>query len=439
MTPVPAAPAAASLLPPTARILSTGSEITQGLYADTNAMEMSRRLTAAGFRVLGHRAAPDDPAEIAEAIAATFGRCEVLVMTGGLGPTEDDLTREILAELWRSPLRRVHRAEAMMRARFAQRGLTMPERNLKQALVPAGARPLLNFWGTAPGLLMPAVGGRPMTMALPGVPHEWRAMWDRYFGRDVAAGFPQLGAVVVHTFHLILLGESTVNQLLLPLFDADPQVDLGLLAGRGVVRVRVVASGENVAAAQARALAFADRIRPLLPSQHVYHEGPEEEFPIERAVVEALRGAQATVSLAESITGGGVARRLTSVPGASAVVMEGAVTYTTAAKARTLGVDPALADRDGGVTPECARAMAEGMLARTGTRFSMAITGSAGPTPAAPGVPVGLVWFAVAQAGGETVVTSRRLPGDRDLVRVWAENYALELLRRRVRGLPTPD
>lgn len=427
-----------TICPPTARILSTGSEITQGLYADTNAMEMSRRLTAAGFRVLAHRAAPDDAAEIAEAIQSTFGRCDVLVMTGGLGPTEDDLTREILAELWQVPLRRVHRAEAMMRARFAQRGLAMPERNLKQALVPMGATPLLNFWGTAPGLLMPAVGGRPWTMALPGVPHEWRAMWDRYFSREVAARFARLGTVVVHTFHVILVGESTVNQMVLPLFGSDPTVELGLLASRGVVRVRVVASGRDADDARAIAEAFADRVRALLPPAHLYHEGPEEEFSVERAAIAALDAAGATVALAESITGGGVARRLTSVPGASRVVAEGAVTYTPEAKVRMLGVDPAVAHRDGAVSEACARAMAEGMLVRAGTRYALAITGVAGPESPAPDVPVGLVWFAVAEVGAETWTTSRRLPGDRDQVRVWAENYAIELLRRRVLGLGIP-
>jgi len=421
------------LHPPRASILSSGTEITQGLYADTNAMNLSRLLTDRGFEVVGHAAVPDDEALIERAIRQTFGMADLVVMTGGLGPTEDDLTREVLARVWESPLRRVHRATAMMRARFARRGRPMPESNMKQADVPMCGEALLNFWGTAPGILMPAGGGRPWLLAMPGVPSEWKAMAERHLPR-VARRFA-LPAVARHSFHIALVPESTVNGWIEGLFSADANCRVGILASQGTIRVRVLAYGADEAEAAARRDALAARLAERIPGDVVYAKGLADAVALEQAAVEALVAGGRTVALAESCTGGGVARRLTDVPGSSATVLEGAVTYANEAKMRLPGFDAGIIDRHGAVSEEAARAMAEGIRRRASADVGIGITGIAGPGGGTAEKPVGTVWFAVADANA-TVAIRRLFPGDRDMVRRWSENQALDLLRRWAAGLP---
>lgn len=423
--------------PPRAFILSTGSEITQGLYADTNAMNISRALTDEGFEVVGHAATPDDEGMIERALRQTFGFADLVVMTGGLGPTEDDLTRDVLARLWESPLRRIHRAEAMMHARFARRGKPMPESNRKQADVPACGQPLLNFWGTAPGILMPAVGGRPLLMALPGVPSEWKSMMGRYLPRVVEKF--SLPAVARHSFHLAMVPESTVNGWIHDLFAAGPDARMGILASMGTIRVRLLAFGATVADARERLANLRAQVAERLPDDLVYAQGPDVAS-LEAATIEALVQRRKTVALAESCTGGGVAKRLTDVPGSSAAVLEGAVVYSNDAKERLPGFDDGVIDTHGAVSEECACAMAEAMRRRTGADIALAITGIAGPTGGTPEKPVGTVWFAVAD-GARTETLRQVFPGDRDAVRRWSENLGLDLLRRRALGLPlkSPD
>lgn len=418
---------------PRAAIISTGSEIVQGLYADTNAMELSRLLKRHGFRVVGHAAVPDEADRIESAVRATFDACELLVITGGLGPTEDDLNREILAAIAGVGLRHVHRAEALMRSRFARHGRTMPERNRKQAFVPEGATPWLNHWGTAPGFVLPAAGDRPMIVALPGVPHEWRAMMERYFAPQVLAAFPDRPSLAARVFCLAGVTESEVNDAIRPLFGADARVEVGILAQSGVISVRLLARTHTQEEAAAAVEALALRARGLLPGESIFWEG-EEPRGIEQVVVEAFHVAGRTVAVAESCTGGGVARRLTNVPGSSEVLLEAAVTYSNEAKVRRLGVQPETLAREGAVSEACAREMAEGMLRESGADAALAITGIAGPGGGTPEKPVGLVWFGLASRGQGTVAVKRLVPGDREGVRRRSEIQALEMLRRWICG-----
>jgi len=414
-------------------ILSTGSEITQGLYADTNAQELSRRLMDRGFEVMSHAAVADERDEIARAIRSVFGRCDLLIATGGIGPTVDDLNRGIFAELWGVGLRRIARAEAMIRQRFVRRGRPMPESNLAQAWIPANARPLLNFWGTATGFLMPTMGERPHALVMPGVPAEWRGMFDRYFARDVEPHFPNRSPRHVHTLHIALLPESEVNDRVRDLFDADERVQVGILAKQGRIRLRLIGGAD----ARNAIAAMAQRMRSRLPAEAIFAEGPEE-FTLEEATVHALKTEGLRVACAESCTGGGIANRLTNVAGSSAVLEESVVTYSNEAKMQWLGIEAPLLATHGAVSRECSMAMVQGLMKRTNADIALSVTGIAGPGGGTPEKPVGSVWIAIMDRGGRCESHLHHFPGDRASVRAWTENHALEMLRRWAKHLPIP-
>lgn len=414
---------------PTAFIISTGSEITHGVYADTNAMHLSRLLKDHGFRVTGHAAAPDDANAIHAALQYASAQSELLIVTGGLGPTEDDLNREILSDFTRRPLHYVHRPAAMMQALFNARGREMPERNLKQACVPEGSDIMLNFWGTAPGFIIPAANGLPVIVAMPGVPVEWRGMVGRYFTRLILKHFPQRPHFASHIIRLADIPESEVNALLLPLFTEDHRIEIGLLAQGGIISVRLTAAASTREAANTILAIAAEKTRQSLPQENIFWDA-SETGSLEQRVVALLRHNEAKVTFAESCTGGGVARRITSVPGSSDVLDVSYVTYSDTTKTTLLGVRPETIAKHGAVSAQCAREMAEGALTSSKAGVAVAVTGIAGPTGAVPGKPVGTVWFALASQTGTGGALVRQFPGDREEVRNRAEIQALEMLRR---------
>ena len=419
---------------PTARILSTGTEITQGLYADTNAMNLSRLLRANGFRVLGHEAVPDDPAAVEEAIRSTFGRCGLLVMTGGLGPTDDDRNRDVLARVWGEELVCVHRAEVLLREVFGRRGVPMPERNLRQTLVPRGAVPLLNHWGTATAFMLPARTGQPLIVALPGVPDEWHAMLGRYMTRTILPAFPDRPATVLRTLHVAMLPESQVDNLLSPLFTSDPAAEFTILARPGHIRVRIIATGPDEAGCRAAASRLAGEALALLPKGSVFAMDGEETT-LEEVVVARFIKAGKTLALAESCTGGGVARRITDIPNASAVLLEGIVCYSNDSKRRRLGVSAETLEAAGAVSETCVLEMAEGALRESGADVALSISGIAGPTGGTGEKPVGTVWFGLADRTGRREAVRHWFPRGRDRIRAMSEAQALNMLRRWLEGL----
>lgn len=423
--------------PVRAFVLSTGSEITQGLYSDTNATEISRRLLAGGARVVGHAAAPDELHLICGALRHARSVADLVIVTGGIGPTEDDLTRDAVAQEWGVPLRTVHRAAEMIRHRFRRRGYEMPPRNLKQATVPANAQPLLNFWGTAPGFFIPPRDGAAGIAAFPGVPYELRQMLDRYLERDILAAWPARPLTSTYTFHLCGAPESTVNELVSPLFGREPGVDVGILASRGQIRVRAIVTAPDAGTRDRTLERIVDEVAGLLPPELVYARGEAQAVPIEAQVVAAFRNAGNTIALAESCTGGGIAKRLTDIPGASGVLLESAVTYSNASKIQTLGVSSETIGTHGAVSRDTVAEMAAGQRRRTGADVAVATSGIAGPGGGTAAKPVGLVWFAIADADGVQCL-ERHFPGDRDHVRWWSEVQGLDLLRRWVSGLPMP-
>lgn len=420
---------------PRAFVLSTGSEITQGVYADTNAMNLSRFLRDHGFRVVGHAAAPDETHRIASAIRAASRDSDLIVMTGGLGPTEDDLTRNAVCEVWGRRLHHVRRAEVMMRQRFAGRGRVMPERNVCQADIPEGAIALLNHWGTAPGFLIPPDGEHPAFLALPGVPREWRAMMERHFARHVLPFFPERPVFERLIIHLAQVPESEINERLKELFDADPEVEIGLLAQMGIIRVRITVTAGDTGICRKKLDDFRRRVRAALPADVIFGETGDLLLP-EAALVPQFGEAGKTIALAESCTGGGVAKRITDVPGSSEVLLAGWVTYSNAAKENCLGVNRETLERHGAVSEACVREMAIGARQASGADVALAVSGIAGPGGGTPEKPVGLVWFGMADADGSAHAFSQRFSGDRSDVRHLACNVALDALRRWLSGLP---
>ncbi len=428
---------APTVRPYRARILSTGTEITQGLYADSNAQGISRVLLDEGIRVIGHRAVPDDARLIREALVESFAAVDLLIMTGGLGPTEDDVNREVIADVLDRPLLRDDLAVEMIADRFANRGVELPVRNLVQADLPAGCVPLYNHWGTAPGFFVPATEGTPALMALPGPRHEWRPMLAEAIPALFDQAFPHRGRRTVTTLHVAMTPESMLNELLTDFFRDPPTgCELTILAHLGHVRLRLVAAGGDPEEARARLDAFRDEVADRVGREVIFAEGTETANLAE-VVVGAYGEVGRTVALAESCTGGWIAKSLTDVAGSSGVLRAGWVTYGNEAKVRELGVEPETIERHGAVSAETARAMAVGARERAGTDVAVAVTGVAGPGGGTERTPVGTVWFAVADGNG-AVALQRRFPGARDSVREFAMRQGLELLRRNLLGVD-PD
>lgn len=413
-------------------LINTGSELMLGRVLNSHQRWLCRRLADAGCPVTRQVAVADTATTIREAVSEALRRAELVITTGGLGPTADDLTRDRVAELLGRRLVEDPGARAGVLEFFSARGRSVPERVLVQALVPEGARVLTNANGTAPGLAIEVEAGRfgphaAWLIMLPGPPRELYPMFDGQVQPLLRAVLPP--AVPFHclTLRTTGLGESWVEERLdphLPPWRARG-LEVGYCARTGEVDVRLVARGE---AGGALVEAAGAMVREQLGSA-VYGTGDEA---IEAAVIAlaAERGARLTV--AESCTGGLLAHRLTNVPGASEVFWGGWIAYDNAAKQTLLGVDATVLKERGAVSEDCAAAMAEGALARAVATHAVSITGIAGPTGGTPDKPVGTVFIGLAQAGGRTEVLRRLHPYDRETFKQVTTQHALDSLRRRL-------
>jgi len=420
------------LAPPTCIVMSTGTEILQGLYADANAMEISRLLLAGGFKVIGHQAVPDDRLMSVASLKIALKSCDFVIMTGGLGPTEDDLTRFVVAEVFETTLDNHPRAEKLIRARFEARGIPVPESNLVQAMIPAGAHMLSNYKGTAPGFFFDPAGGRAAFLAMPGPPSEWPPIFEKALLRHMNRVFPSRPVRLVHTIHIAMAPESIVNEALIDLFQADPRLSITILANLGAVRLRLIASGSTSESARMLIDEYRGIIRQRLGDAMIFAEGPPE-VPLSEVVVNELATQRATVALAESCTGGMISSALTDHPGSSAVFCEGFTVYSNASKMRLLGVPEGVLTQHGAVSEQCAEAMAVGARNKTGATYALSVTGVAGPAGGTEDKPVGLVYFGLAGPSGITVL-KKRFPGDREQIRAWATIQGLDMIRRAVQG-----
>ena len=412
-------------------IVGVGTELLLGQIINSNAAWIGQRLADVGWDCLRHTAVGDNEERIAGVLREALDRADAVIVTGGLGPTQDDVTREAVAAVAGVALRRDPAIERWLEERFARFGVQrMARMNLRQADVPEGARTIDNPRGTAPGLIV-EVGGKPL-YAVPGVPREMEGMLERVVLPDLAARAGEGRAIVSRTLRTAGVGESLLADRLTPLWEstgaAGEGVTMAYLASPGEVRVRLTAVGATREEALARIGPVEQAIRDELGAV-VY--GLDDET-LERAVARLLGESGQTLATAESLTGGLVGGRVTTVPGASDYYRGGVVAYATEAKATILGVDQKLLDEHGPVSEPVAAAMAEGVRRAFAADVGLATTGVAGPTEQG-GHPVGTLCLAVADAVGTATIT-RRAPGDRAQVRAWATTVALDLLRRRLEG-----
>jgi nicotinamide-nucleotide amidase len=403
-------------------ILSIGDELVLGQNVDTNSAWLSARLAEHGVMTLWHHTIADDLEATVAAIRAAAAAADLIVVTGGLGPTADDLTREALAKVLGTELELHGPSLERIRRRFLEKlGRPMPESNQVQALCPRGAEMLDNDWGTAPGVRCRV--GRALLFAFPGVPREMIPMFDRYVAPAVAG---QTGrTILTEALRTYGAGESTVAEALGELMKRDRNPMVGTTASNGIITVRV-RSDFPAAAAARRALdeTCAEIERRLGPL--VYGRG---DASLPGALGELLKARGRTIATVESCTGGLVATMLTDVAGSSAYMLGGWVVYSNELKTREVGVAAELISGHGAVSEPVARAMAEGGLRESWADYALALTGIAGPAGGSAAKPVGTVWIAIARRTGRTTAERFQFPGDRDVVRDRAAKAALNLLR----------
>jgi nicotinamide-nucleotide amidase len=393
-------------------LINTGTELLLGFADNTHLAHLGRALAGIGLRIQRQTTVGDDRAELRAAIAEALGRADVLIVTGGLGPTGDDCTREVVAEVLGRQLLRDEAVADAIRERFRKRGIPMPDSALKQALVPAGAQTLPNPNGTAPGLAIEEENK--LIVLLPGPPRELQPMFEQYVLPVLEKNFAPRDRPLRRVFKVVGLPESVVEQRIGELAG----VELGFCAKPGEVEVRVI--GEALEPAEAK-------IRAAL-GEHIYGTGEER---LEEVVVRMLAAAGKTVAVAESCTGGLIAHRITNVPGASRVFLGGWVTYSNELKQRELGVRAETLQRFGAVSEQVAREMAEGCRQRSGADFALATSGIAGPTGGTAEKPVGLVYIALATVE-RTELQRQMLLFDRETVKFFASQNALDMLRRQL-------
>jgi nicotinamide-nucleotide amidase len=415
-----------------AEVVGVGTELLIGQIAITNARWISERLASVGVDVLHHQAVGDNIPRIVDAIGVALDRADVVLVTGGLGPTEDDLTRDAIARLVGVEMVRRADIEELLREKFAGYGRgDMPLSNLRQADVPEGMRTILPVRGTAPGLVAELPDGKRI-YAVPGVPIEMEEMVEGTILPELAA-LAGPSTIVSRTIRSASLGESRVAETLRDLFEASSNPSVAYLASASEVKVRLTAKAPTREEAESMLAPLSAEVRVRL-GDAVFTVEDEE---LEAAVGRLLRAAARTIACAESLTGGGVGVRLTSVAGASDYFVGSAVVYTPEAKRDVLGVSQQTIDGPGVVSEECAREMAAGARRLFDADVGLALTGAAGPEPHA-GADPGTVWMAL-DADDKQHARGFRVPGERFRVRRWAEQAGLDLVRRYLEGVPLPD
>jgi nicotinamide-nucleotide amidase len=403
----------------TAAILSIGTELTRGEIVNTNAQWLSAELTAIGFEVSEVSVVDDNPGRIVETLKRLASRYSVVVSTGGLGPTTDDLTAASVAEALSVPLVRHESSLEAIRRRFEALGRTMSESNAKQADFPRGADVLPNPVGTAPGFAVSL--GACRFFFLPGVPREMKRLYADY----IVPAMGKLAPKLTFQIRLKTFGspESVVGEKLSGVEAQFPGVTLGYRATFPEIEVKVHATSTGFDEARMLADSAAKEVRLRL-GDIVYGEG-DDTFA--EAVGRVLIGRGHRLAVAESCTGGLISHMITREP-ASEYFVAAAVTYANSAKTRILGVSEDVLRGHGAVSPEVAAAMAEGVRRVAAVEIGLSVTGIAGPTGATPNKPVGLVYWAVNHAGG-TIVREQTFSGDRQQIQIRAAYAALALVR----------
>ena len=409
-----------------AEIIAVGSELLTPLYQDTNSLFLTERLNSLGIEVRFKTVVGDRADDLATALREALSRSPLIILTGGLGPTEDDLTRGVVSGVLRRPLREVPEIRRQIQERLARFGRPMAENNLRQAMVPEGAVWLENNNGTAPGIWIEH--DHNIVVLLPGPPGELEAMFD-------AACVPRLAQasmeqrIKTRVYKVVGLPESEVDKRAAAIYQAYENPTTTILAKPGAIEIHLRARAATDQEAEARLAELGDQIELAL-GEYIFSTHGES---LEEVVGMYLVMRQKTVAVAESCSGGLLAERLTRNSGSSNFFLGGAICYSNALKTSLAGVPTTLIEEHGAVSQPVAQAMAEGIRARTGASLGVGITGIAGPAGGSPEKPVGLVFIGLADERG-TQVREFRFPGNREKVRLWATQMALEMIRRRIRG-----
>ena len=417
-----------------AEIIAVGSELLTASRLDTNSLAITERLRALGITLRAKAVVGDRASDLSAVFRGALGRADLVVLTGGLGPTDDDLTRDVVARELGLALDEDEGISDAIRQRFARRGLVMPEINRRQAMVPRGATVLPNPNGTAPGLWIDA--GEQTVILLPGPPRELIPMLD---GPVTTALAQRTAGSAVYTRVVRVFGrtESHTEEAVRPLYaewaKASPPIDVTILAARGAIDLLLSINAASPAAAATMLDVEAQRAAAIL-GDDVYSTNGE---PIELVVGQLLKARGWRLAAAESCTGGLVLKRMTDFAGSSDYVEGGIVSYSNAMKTAILGVEPAAIQADGAVSETVAAQMAGGARKLTGAEVGIGITGIAGPGGGSELKPVGTIMIAV-ETPDDRVVRTKRYSGGRDLVRDLSSHAALDIVRRLLTGRPIP-
>jgi competence/damage-inducible protein CinA-like protein len=411
-----------------AEIIAVGSELLTPFRQDTNSLYITEKLNQLGVEVVLKAIVGDSRERLVSAAQHALFRSDIVVFMGGLGPTEDDLTREAVAEALGLQLHRDEEILEKLKQRFASRGYKMTPNNYKQADVIAGAIALPNPNGTAPGQWISGKyeGRDRLIILLPGPPFELRALFDQECYERLRAKLPE-AHIATRVLKVAMLGESAVDARVAPIYQKYTDIQTTILAGAGDIQFNLLTRADSMEAAEARVDELAEKIEDELQDA-VYSSNGES---LEQIVGYYLQMRGATLAAAESCTGGLLAERLTSISGSSRYFLGGAVVYSNELKSEFAGVPADLIIQHGAVSPEVATAMAEGIRMRCKATFGVGITGVAGPTGGTQEKPVGLVYHAVAGENG-TEVVEKKFPGDRKRIRWFASQQALDMVRRKL-------
>jgi competence/damage-inducible protein CinA-like protein len=411
-----------------AEIIAVGSELLTPFHTDTNSLYLTEQLNQLGIEVAFKSVVGDNLRRLVATAQHALFRSDIVLFTGGLGPTEDDLTREAVAEALGLALRRDPEIVKLLEERFASRGWKMASNNAKQGDILEGATVLPNANGSAPGQwLSGKFDGRDrIIILLPGPPHELKALFAAEVRERLQTKVPP-AFLATRVLKVAMLGESHVDARIAPIYKKHADVDTTILAGAGEIQLHFRARAQTAEAAQRQVDEVAGEVEDEL-NDSVFSRNGES---LEQIVGYWLQLRNATLAVAESCTGGQLAERITSVSGSSRYFLGGAVVYSNELKTEFAGVPRDMIERHGAVSREVAAALAEGIRYRCESTFGIGITGVAGPSGGTPEKPVGLVFHALASDSGTDVVP-RNFLGDRQRIRRFASNMALDMLRRKL-------
>jgi nicotinamide-nucleotide amidase len=413
-------------------IIAVGSELLTPFRQDTNSLYLTEKLNEIGVAVAFKTIVGDRKRDLVNAVRTALGRADIVAVMGGLGPTEDDLSREAVAEALGVSIRRDPQLVVALAARFAERRILMTDNNLKQADIIEGAKVIPNVNGSASGLWLDTkfAGHRKLVLLVPGPPSECKPLFANECIPRLRQVLP-VRHIAKRVLKATMIPESTADALLAPIYTTYTDVETTILAGNAEIQLQLFCAKPSLEAAQQRVDELASKLEEALDS-HLFASSDEK---LEQIVLYYLELKQETLAVAESCTGGLLSQRITSISGSSRSFLGGAVVYSNELKTDFAEVPPELIETYGAVSAQVAEAMAKGIRRRVGSTIGVGVTGIAGPGGGTEEKPVGLVYIAVSY-GNKTESRECNFRGDRDRVRLWASQQALDMVRRKLMWAP---